>query len=100
MLRLRLIFKIILIFLFSAAKANYFGNYLDTIASKCGDVNSLVVKKSLIFLLKDAKNQCDDSFTKKILKECPAIGDCASLHLILDRVSSKNSGNIIGVTKD
>lgn len=96
----KLLFSILIILISFESKANYFGAYLDTIAYKCGDANSLVIKKSLIFMLKDNNQQCDDTFTSKLLKECPALVDCATLHSILNRVMRKNSGNIIGVTKD
>lgn len=96
----KLLFKFLFILSFSKVEANYFNTYLDLVANKCSEVNPLIVKKSLIFLLKDQDDICEDIFSQKIIKECAHINNCATLYEILGKAMHKHSGNIIGVTKD
>lgn len=97
MRHLKLVFKIYILIFFSTAQATYFNRYLDTIIEQCSHANTLMIKKSLISLLKDVEKKCDDSFSQRLLSECPSLKSCNHLHDILNASRNSNSGNVIGV---
>lgn len=68
-------------------------DHITTVIQDCPNSNTLLIKKSLLEL-KDSIN-CDEKFTKQLLKDCAAI-DCSHLVESYKKNIQGRSGAVVG----
>ena len=90
---------IIMLFLvaitFSSHADSKIHQFQDNIEKKCGsvEVNPLLVKKSLIELIKGGG--CESKFTTIVLKKCEEL-ECKELQAIYKNVQQTRAGSVVG----
>lgn len=86
-----LFFKVV----FLPVHAGPIDRFVERLNSQCGDLNSLLVKKSMIEFHRKDGNECHGRFTKIILEECKRI-TCRDIKNFYKRSMAFEGGSIIG----
>ena len=91
----KILFNVVLLLVLSSTSqaANAYKEFYAAVTEQCSDVNSLLVKKSYLSLLR--KKSCKSVFLQNFLKECEAL-TCEKVKVIYALSNSGELGNVIG----
>lgn len=85
-----------LTFIIPNANATILADYNKEILNNCSKTSSLLIKKSMIEMIKyEGTDSCTKKYTKKLIDSCMFI-DCDTLIFFYHNAKERNSGNVFG----